>query len=74
MKRLATKGALASRKNGLDPDDLPTLDGPRTASLWLDRVGRAVATGTDRRFYRRKEAQGVVGGGVRSDTERGSGE
>ncbi len=45
MKRLATKGALASRKSGLDPDDLPTLYGPRTASLWLDRVGRAVATG-----------------------------
>ena len=45
MKRLATKGALASRKSGLDPDDLPTLDGPQTAALWLDRVGRAVATG-----------------------------
>jgi hypothetical protein len=45
MKRLATKGALASRKSGLDSGDLPTLDGPKTAALWLDRVGRAVATG-----------------------------
>ena len=45
MKRLATQGALASRKGGLDPDDLPRLDGPQTAALWLDRVGRAVATG-----------------------------
>ena len=45
MRALGTKGALASRKSGLDPDDLPTLDGPQTAALWLDRVGRAVATG-----------------------------
>ena len=45
MRRLATKGALASRRTGLNPDDLPTLDGPQTAARWLDVVGRAVATG-----------------------------
>ena len=43
------KGAAVTARKlrgaGLDPKDLPTLDGPQTASLWLDRVGRAVATG-----------------------------
>ena len=51
-ERLAEQGrkgaAVTARKlrgGGLDPKDLPTLDGPSTASLWLDRVGRAIATG-----------------------------
>lgn len=49
MAELGRRGAAVTarklRGGGLDPGDLPPLDGPRTASLWLDRVGRAVATG-----------------------------
>ena len=56
MKRLAAKGALASRKSGLDPDDLPALDGPRAASQWLEVIGRTVATGK----LGHREAQAAV--------------
>lgn len=49
LSAIGRKGAEATAKKlrgtGLDPSDLPTLDGPQTAALWLDKVGRAVATG-----------------------------
>ena len=54
------KGAEASAKRfraiGLDPDDLPPLDGPRAASQWLEVIGRTVATGK----LGHREAQAAV--------------
>ena len=49
MAERGRKGAEATARKwkgrALSPDDLPPLDSPQTAALWLDRVGRAVATG-----------------------------
>lgn len=43
------KGAEATARKwkgkGLDPDELPALDGPQAAAQWLQVIGRAVATG-----------------------------
>ena len=43
------KGAEATRRRfqrtGLDPEELPLLDSPESAELWLENIGRAVSTG-----------------------------
>ena len=43
------KGAEATRRRfkrtGLEPDELPPLNSPETAELWLENIGRAVSTG-----------------------------
>jgi membrane-bound ClpP family serine protease len=37
---------MASRaRGGLEPNELPLLDSPRAAEVWLETVGRATATG-----------------------------
>lgn len=45
MKRLAAKGAAASRRGGLDPDELGELHTHTDAQRWLEVIGRAVASG-----------------------------
>ena len=51
LSEAGRKGAEATRRkhftpSALDPDDLPPLRDHDSAKLWLERIGRAVATGT----------------------------
>lgn len=46
MSRRGLKGALRQGKGlHLDTSDLPPLRSPKDAETWLERIGRAVATG-----------------------------
>lgn len=49
LREAARKGAQATARrlqgDGLAEDDLPSLRTPRDAATWLERIGRAVATG-----------------------------
>lgn len=46
MQRRALRGALAAKRaKGIDPDTLGPLDSPSDAQRWLERTGRAVASG-----------------------------
>ena len=50
LREAGKKGAQVSTRlrrkaMGLEPDDLPPLRTPQDAEAWLERVGRAVATG-----------------------------
>lgn len=44
-RRAAEATARRLRAGGLEPDDLPPLRTPQDAETWLERIGRAVATG-----------------------------
>lgn len=44
-RRGAEATARRFQREGLDPGELPPLDGPRSAAEWLEIVGRAVAEG-----------------------------
>ena len=46
-QRIGRKGGEVRRRQerGLNDRELPQLDSPQTAALWLERIGRAVATG-----------------------------
>lgn len=39
------KAARGDRPDGLTPEELPALEGHAEAKLWLEKIGRAVATG-----------------------------
>jgi len=49
LRDAGRKGAAATAKKlrggGLDPDELPSLDSPQAAAVWLEAIGRAVACG-----------------------------
>ena len=49
MSEIGQRGAESRAKkyelDGLDPDELPTLDTPQAAEFWCDVVGRAVVVG-----------------------------
>ena len=45
MRRLALKGAIASRTSGLGSDTLGPLTNHQDAKRWLEDIGRAVVTG-----------------------------
>lgn len=60
MSEWGKKGGRAKAKKdrapGLDPEDLPPLDGPRAAEKWCEIIGRAVTTGK----LAHREAQAAI--------------